>query len=107
MSEEPSTAALITILEERDRVITELHKELNETHRLWYAEKQRCEFLEGRVDPVASERISKLEREASMKKADFMALEMKVNRGKAIPYVLIAVTAVVAFAAGALLVAII
>ena len=53
MSEGPSTAALITILEERDRVITELHKELNETRMNWYAEKQRCEFLEGSVDPVA------------------------------------------------------
>jgi ElaB/YqjD/DUF883 family membrane-anchored ribosome-binding protein len=102
MTDEPSTAALITILEERDRVITELHKELNETHLKWYAEKQRCEFLEGRVDPVASERISTLEREASMKKADFVALEMKVKRGKAIPYVLIAVAAGIGFVAGVL-----
>jgi predicted RNase H-like nuclease (RuvC/YqgF family) len=102
MSDEPSTAALLTILEERDRVITELHTELNRAYERWGVEKQRCEFLEGRVDPVASERISTLEREASMKKADFVALEMKVKRGKAIPYVLIAVAAGLGWVAGVL-----
>jgi ElaB/YqjD/DUF883 family membrane-anchored ribosome-binding protein len=37
-----------------------------------------------------------------MKKADFVALEMKVKRGKAIPYVLIAVAAGIGFVAGVL-----
>lgn len=91
VNDEPSVAALLDIIDTRDRVISTLHGELREAWTKYYSERKRCEYLEGRTEPAVSEEIAALERDVFAKKLKIDQLEWKIKTMKLVPYVLIAV----------------